>query len=164
MSNSKEQESSQPNVQIDEHALDKECLMLPTQYLKAAYKAAECKRDVDEAKNALEVIEAELAREVRADPKAFGLEKATNDAVKEVILMSKKFVAAQDEFNEATHEAQLAQAVVWAMEMKKRSLTMLVDLHGMGYFADVKPKSREALEEMTRKQSRRSVRKSDDED
>jgi hypothetical protein len=52
----------------------------------------------------------------------------------------------------------MAQAVVWALEHKKRSLTLLVELHGMGYFSapKISPEGKAAVEDMTKRRVRRS--------
>jgi len=49
------------------------------------------------------------------------------------------------------------------LEHKKRSLTLLVELHGLGYFSDVKvsEKGREAVNEMLRKKVHKKFRDDD---
>jgi chorismate mutase len=144
-------------VQIDEHNLDKECINLPSQYLQYAHLAAEAKRDVGELKAELDVVEADLSKSVRADPAKYGIEKLTEAGLKEVVRTRKAYRETQDRLQEAQYHAELAQAVVWALEHKKRSLTLLVDLHGMGYFSSpkVSKAGREAVDDMTKNRVRR---------
>ena len=139
-------------VQIDEHNLDKECINLPSQYLQYAHLSAEAKRDVGELKAELDVVEADLSKLVRADPAKYGIEKLTEAGLKEVVRTRKAYREAQDKLQEAQYHAELAQAVVWALEHKKRALTMLVELHGMGYFSNPKisASGKAAVEEMTK--------------
>lgn len=144
-------QDSESIVEIDKDNLDKECIRLPADYRRYAFLAAEAKRDVQEAKAALDVAEAELSRDIRSNPGKYGLEKVTETALKELVLLQDGFKETQSDLFKAQHRAEMCQAVVWALEHKKRSLTLLVDLHGMGYFADV-PMSREgkkAVEDMT---------------
>jgi hypothetical protein len=144
-------------VQIDEHNLDKECIRLPSDYLKFAHLAADAKRDVDEIKNRLEVVQADLSKEIRAKPEDFGLDKVTETAISSTILTQPRYQKGLGRLQEAKHKADLAQAVVWALEHKKRTLTLLVELHGMGYFSSPKisEAGKQAVEDMTKRKVRR---------
>lgn len=122
-------------VQLNEHQLDKECVKLPTDFLKWANRAADLRQDLDELKAQMEVVEADLAKRIRDTPGKFGLEKVTDKACEALILLQPDYQEKLSEFNEAKHQLALAEAVVSALEIKKRTLTLLVDLHGMGYFA-----------------------------
>ena len=144
-------------VQIDENNLDKECIRLPSDYLKWAWWSADLKRDADEAKARLAVVQADLSNKVRSSPGDYGLDKVTEAGISAVILSLATFQKAQKGLQEANYQAEMAQAVIWALEHKKRSLTLLVDLHGMGYFSTVKltQKGRQAVEDMTKQRVRR---------
>lgn len=152
-------------VQIDETALDKECIRLPSDTLKYYHRAVDAKRDVEEAKRQLDVTEADLSRKVREMPGMYGLEKVTESAINAVVGQRSEYQTKLKELNGAKYESDLAQAVVSALECKKRTLTLLVELHGMGYFANpkVSPRGREAVEEMTKRATRRPVRREDGE-
>lgn len=149
-------------VQIDQDHLDRECIELPSQYLRYAFLAAEAKRDVDESKADMDVVQAELASEVRSTPAKFGIEKLTESAVSATILTLAGYKKALAEYQKAKHHYEMTQAVVWALEHKKRSLTLLVELHGLGYFSNVKmsAEGKDAVQKMTR---RRSVRAKEEE-
>lgn len=149
---------SQSVVQIDELNLDKECIRLPGDYLKYAHLAADTKAKVDEIDNRLKVVEAELSRDIRATPADYGLDKVTETAVNLVITAHPRYQKGQAALLEVRHEAKLAEAVVWALEHKKRALTLLVELHGMGYFSNpkVSKEGRQAVEQMTQRRVRRS--------
>jgi len=131
-------EESRAVVQIDEHNLDKECVRLPTDYLKYSHVAVDAKRDLEDMKNRLEVIQAELAKGIRANPENYGLEKVTEKAVDMTVLTLPRYQKALARVQTLKHDADLAQAVVWALEHKKRTLTLLVELFGMGYFSSPK--------------------------
>jgi len=139
-------------VKIDQLALDKECVRLPEDYLKYALLSADLKQEVDNRKSRLEMTEAELARHIRNTPGKFGIEKVTETAIKEVIQTSEQYQKALVRLNNAKHTYERAQATVWALEHKKRSITLLVDLHGMGYFSSprLNPLGKKAVEQMTK--------------
>ena len=149
--------NSESIVVIDEHNLDKECINLPGQYLKYAHQAINQKRTWDEAKARLEVTQAEVSQLIRNNPEKYGLEKVTESGISSAVLIHKRYQEAQAELIAARHAQEMSQAVVSALEHKKRSLTLLVDLHGMGYFSNpkVSQKGKEAVEEMMKRKTRR---------
>lgn len=140
-------------LQIDELDLGKECIRQPHLYFQAATRAADARLTADEYKNTLEVVEAELKRKMREKPEKYGLEKITEGAIDERVKVHSKYKDAQKEHLDARHKQNLADALVAALDQKKRSLTLMVNLHATTYFADVKPSEggREVAREMTRK-------------
>lgn len=156
---------SESAVEIDSLNLDKECIRLPSDYLKYANYAADIKARVDRLKAELDVIEADLGKQIRTNPADFDLEKITETAVNGVIITQESYQEQLRELQRARHQHDLAQAVVWAMEHKKRSLTLLVELHGLGYFSNPKltERGKSAVEEMTKAKvrPRRMLREED---
>lgn len=156
-----------PNiVKIDQLALDKECVKLPSDYLKWALAGADLKQEVDTRKAELDTTEAEVAKRVRDMPGKYGLEKVTESAIHAAVQTSAEYQKALVRLNTVKHQLDRSQAVVWALEHKKRSLVMLVDLHGMGYFADPKLSQvgKKVVEQMTKEsvRPRRRAMESDD--
>jgi len=151
-------------TEIDKDNLDVECVNLPSAYRQYAFMAAEAKRDVQEAKAQLDVTQAELSRDARAKPHLFGLEKVTETALTGAVLCSKRFPQDQKALLKAQHAYEMCNAVVWALEHKKRALTLLVELHGMGYFGEVRtsPEGKQAIEQMMQAKVRRRRRQSED--
>lgn len=151
-----------PLIEVDESNLDRECIKLPSTFLKYAYAGAEARKDLDEAKAALELAEAELGAEIRQDPEAYKLEKATEKAVEQVVITLPRYRKMLSRYQNAKYKLEELQAVLSALEMKKRSITLLVDLHGMGYFSSprISPDGKKAVEQM-RKQKVRRVRDED---
>jgi hypothetical protein len=147
-------------VQIDELNLDRECIRLPSDYLKFANKYTEAKRELEEAKNRLKVTEADIAKQVRDTPGKFGLEKATEGAIKEAVLTHKDYRNAVADVNDRSYDADMVGNVVSALEHKKRSVTLLVELHGLGYFAEPKisERGRNAVDTMSKRATRRPLR------
>jgi hypothetical protein len=129
------------NLSIDELALDKEWLGQPNLYLNYATKLADSKRRLDEAKNHLEVVTAELDRSIRLNPVEFGIPKITEGAVSSMISIQSVYQAAQKEVIEAKHEVAIHDAAVTAIEHRKKALENLVTLHLAGYYSE--PKARQ---------------------
>jgi hypothetical protein len=146
-------------VRIDENHLDRECISLPTLFLQYTHQSAEAKRDVDEAKNELDVVASDTSKEIRDKPEIHGLEKVTEKAVSDAVTKHANYQKALKRVSRAKYRADLAQSVVTALEAKKRTLTLLVELHGMGYFSSpkVSREGREAVEEMTKRKVRRRI-------
>lgn len=124
-------------VQIDENHLDKECIRLPGDYLRFSILAADKRREYDEAEAELKVVIAEVSKAVREAPDDYGIEKVTVEAVNSAVLTHPRVIKYQKRALAKKHGYDVAQAVVWSLEHKKRSLTLMVNLHGMGYFSDV---------------------------
>lgn len=143
-------------VQIDELALDKECVRLPQDLLKAMYHSSEKKRGVDEAKATLEEVSARKMRAVREHPENYGIEKVTESAISAALQSSKAVREASAALIEAKFQSEQAQAIVWALEAKKKTLALLIDLHAMGYFSE--PNLSKAGKEEVARMTRQAVR------
>ncbi len=145
-------------VHINELELDKECVRLPSDYLKYAYQAAEAKQGASQCKADLDVVESDLRRRIRDTPGKYGIEKVTESALSDTVLLQPDYREALRKMQKVQHRVELASAVVWALEHKKKALVMLVDLHGMGYFSNPKisRKGKEAVEEMAKHRVRRA--------
>lgn len=146
-------DESESIVHINEHELDKECVRLPSQYRQAAWNAAELNRDIDEVKSELEVATAEVFMKIRtAEPSKYGLEKYSEGAIKEIAAMDPKTRGLEKKIRDLAYKAALMKALCSALDMKKRSLTNLVELHSAGYHAEVRAseRGREALRTLSR--------------
>ena len=144
-------------VDIDEYQLDKECVNLPTDILKYSSILAKKKRNYDSAKSNLENVEAKLQMEIREDPSKFGLDKVTENAIKSALVLNEDYKKAKEQVLQAKYEMDVSQAVVNALEAKKKSLAMLVDLYLVGYFSEMKadPVSKQAVEEVIKNKVRK---------
>lgn len=146
-------------VAIDELALDRECIRLPSDFLKVSTRVAEFRRDMEEAKRSLEVVQADVSRKIRANPGTYGLEKVTEAAIGEVLLKNNDIHNAQVELADVKHKLEMEQALLSALETKKKSVAMLVELHGMGWFSSpkVSERGKAAVGEMTKRATRRGI-------
>lgn len=124
---------------LDLSRLDEEWLQLPRAYFRHAMRLAEARAAHERAKARLDVVEAEIDREIRLEPKAFGLEKATEGAIDKAVTLDRRYRAAVRRVVEARHAVDVGQAVCDALEHKKKALENLVHLHGMAYFSTPRP-------------------------
>jgi glycine betaine/choline ABC-type transport system substrate-binding protein len=122
-------------IRIDETALDVEWLEQPRLFMKYARNAAQARKRVDEAKEALDVAKAELDKKIRSNPKKYGVEKITENAISNLIIKQDTYKEAMQEFSDARYEADIAQSAVSAFNQRKEALENLVKLFGMQYFS-----------------------------
>lgn len=123
------------DLQIDIENLDVEATLQPELFFKYATMAKEARENFDMAKMGLSVIEAELARKVREEPRAFGVAKITEASIKEAVLVHPRYRAAYENMVQTKSEADLLNKAQEAMDQRKRMLELLVQLHGREYFA-----------------------------
>jgi hypothetical protein len=147
-------------TEIDPNRLDLECIRIPHIFLQAVHASSDAKRTVDEAKAEIAVVEAEEAQAIRDNPARYGLEKITEAAIAQKVALSERFRAARQRLIEASHQSDLAWGLVQALETKKKSLSMLVELHGLGYFSEVRLKKddRDRLDYEVQKHTRPRAR------
>jgi hypothetical protein len=130
-------------------------------------KLAKARKRLDDAKSKLELVEAQVARDIRSDPEEYGIDsKVTEKAIEAAVIMSKAYREVVAEVNQATYEVGLVNANCTEIEHRKRSLEKLVDLHGQDYFAEPRASenSHEAVEEFTKRKARTKRRKESDDE
>lgn len=128
---------------VDEANLVKAWGEQPRLYHQHAIKLAEAKRDHERAKADLDVVEAELYQEARADPGSFGLptdKAATETAVKNAIALQKRSKRAVNAVLEAKHAVDVHAAMVDALDHRKKLLENLVHLASMDWFSSPRAK------------------------
>jgi hypothetical protein len=105
-----------------------------------------------------------LANDIREDPAAFNLPKATIDAVEGAVLIHARYKAALVRSQLAKYNVEKLKADVRALEHKKTALENLVALHGQDYFSVPRaPKmAREEMGHMEKRRARRGIRKEDE--
>jgi hypothetical protein len=124
---------------IDLGSLEVEWLRQPRLYGKYSAKLADAKKDLSEAKAAEEVTEAEVKRRIRRNPQKYGMNKITEPAVKETMVLHPLYQRAVAAVNSAKHVVDVLEGLINTLEHRKRTLENLVTLHGQNYFS--KPKS-----------------------
>ncbi len=149
------------DIRIDPDALDVEWLRQAELMHKYTRHSAETKKEMDEAKERLEVGKARIEMEIRRNPANYGLEKVTEGAIQSTITLQKEHQELVQEFTNIKYENEVSLAAVRAIDQKKSSLENLVRLLGASYFAGPQaPRdlSKEALAEKERKQQNAKVK------
>lgn len=129
-------------LEIDELRLDKEWLDQPLQFYRWSKITADAQFKLDSAKSEFALTEAEVSREIRDKPEAYGLSKVTDKAIDATVQTQPEYVAASKAVDRAKHELAIASAAVAALEQRKRALTMLVELWVREYYVDAVPRPR----------------------
>lgn len=131
-------------VNIDEGSLDEEWIDQPKRYLEYATQLADAKDALERAKASLDVTEAEVEFEIREHPVKHGLKQPIREgAIKLAVLLHARTKDGLKKVNRCKHRVNVLDAIVTALEHRKRALEKLVDLHGQGYFSKPRTKSKE---------------------
>lgn len=123
------------DVRIDESSLDVMWLDQPRLVMKYAKASAQARKEMDKAKERLEVVKAELDRGIRSDPDKYGVSKITEGVVASTVLLQSEYQKAMEEYIESKYEQNLTQEALRAVSDRKDSLENLVRLLGMNYFS-----------------------------
>jgi len=147
---------------FDKHALDEEWHRQPKLYYKYACLAADARKEWEEAKNKLKVVEAEVSLDIRKNPSVYGLDKITEGTISATVVIDARVIEAQEAVIEVRHEMDIVDAAVSAMDSRKKALEKEVDLWLANYFSEPKIKSENAekFEEKERRVLRRKGRRS----
>lgn len=149
------------DARIDPDALDVEWLKQAGLMREYCKHQAQTKKEVDEAKERLDVGKARIEMRIRSDPEAYGLAKITESAVSSTLLLQQEYQDLSQEYIDAKYENDIAVAVIRALEHKKSALENLVNLFGRSYFAGPRvPRnlSHEWLENQKRKENNTRVK------
>lgn len=123
------------DMKIDPNALDVEWLEQPNLMMKYGRIAAQTKVDMDMAKEKLEVVKAELDKDIRLNPEKYDIAKLTESVVTNTIILQPEYKEASEVYIKASYEFNMARYAVQAISDRKDALENLVKLHGMQYFA-----------------------------
>lgn len=127
------------DIRIDENSLDLEWLDQPALMMKYARYEAEMERAKDEAKERLDLLEADLDRQVREDPELFGVKvKVTETVFKNTVHAQEEYMEEYKRYLDAIYNYNIAKAATRAVQQRKDALENLVKLHGQQYFAGPK--------------------------
>ncbi len=155
------------DVEFDKHKLDVEWERQPGLMLRYSCDLADARRDLDIAKSKLDVVSAEIANSIRADPESYGVEgKATEAGIKTIVPGQQEYMGAESRVRGRKHDVDILAAYVVALDHRRKALEKEVDLFMAGYFAE--PRARreghEAIEDQgdERTFGRRKKRSSSD--
>jgi len=131
----REELNYEQDVKIDPEALDVEWVGQPELMKKYALHAAAAKKELDEAKEELEVGKARIEMDIRKNPALYELEKITEGAIQSTLLLQKEYQKLSQAYTDAKYEYEVAVAVVRAIDQRKTALENLVKLLAASYFA-----------------------------
>ena len=146
---------------VDLNNLELECSQQPRLFIRFARIVADQQDQADQLERQMKVLEAELDLEIRSNPKEYSIEKITEKAITATILTSQETKDLYTKTAEAKHKLKIAQAMIAALDQKKRMIEKAVDLHGQQYFAKpyVPNKTALAVCELDKKEARTKKRK-----
>ena len=126
------------DIKIDETALDIECLNQPSLMLKYGRFIAEKERQVSMDKMNLDIVRAEIDKDVRTNPEEYGITKITETVVANEIIANEGAQKAERAVMDSVYQLKTARIAIDAIQQKKDMLEALIRLHGQQYFAGPK--------------------------
>ena len=131
---------SNENLQIDPSQLDEEWLQQPLLFDQAQEESADCLDERDTLKRQLTELEADRASYLRKGFAEEGFAKAPAQAIVDDWVIKRPEVAT---LKEELHEAQMkyirANNMVESLQMRRKALEKLCDLHISNYFSIPNP-------------------------
>lgn len=125
--------TTEVNLSVDRHNLDKELETIPNEILAWSRQAISDLEASQRAENALKLIEAQLSIAIRQNPLDFGMAKVTEETVKALVAVQQVYIDAQNAVVSAKSQLAASRAVVDALEVKRSSLKYLAELTVSGY-------------------------------
>ena len=122
-------------LEIDPLRLDDELIGQPKQRQQFGELLADAQLDLDNAKSALSVAEAEADQDIRANPTDYGIDKLSEARISAAVTIHPAVKIAQKKQNEARHKVNVLQAAVDGLEHRRAALKGMVELFGQQYFA-----------------------------
>ena len=147
---------------LDVNRLDEEWVRQPALYHEHAMILADARQSHEQKKAELEVLAAEIDRDVRTRPSAFGLEKITEAVVANTVLIQPPYRLLQKEVIEAKHNVAIAESAVAALDHRKKALENLVQLRLSDYFSE--PRAKGPAREVMNEDRKRRIRSKGRED
>jgi hypothetical protein len=123
------------DIKIDETSLDIEWLDHASKMMRYARHAATMRQRLDLAKETVDLVKAELDKDIRTNPEKYDIEKVTEAVVQNTILMQDRYKKANENFINVKYETDIAANAVRAFDARRDALENLVRLHGQQYFA-----------------------------
>lgn len=145
---------------INLHCLEKEWSTHSRRVLIWNEKLAKAQRDLLDAKDRMDVIEADLKLKITAKPEEFGLTKGTIPLVDAAIVLQPEYQMAVKRISSLRYKVDMLEAATRALEHRKKALSDEVTLWLAGYFATPKPPTdEEAREKLTEERFKRLSQK-----
>ena len=126
------------DVKIDHLALDVEWLEQPELMRRYCSRSADLRAEMDQASNVVEEVKAKVNADVRSNPEKYGLNKTTETAINNAVILDPEYQNAVVDHLESKRVYWLARGDVQSMEQRKTALENMVKLYGQSYFAGPK--------------------------
>lgn len=152
----KSERSNESDLSIDRDCLDVEWENQSSLVFHWCEVLAEARLSYETTKSDYDVAKANCERTIRDKPEKFGITKLTEASVAAALTIHPKVLAAEAAVRGARHAVDVANAMVTALDHKKRALENLVQLHSMGYFSDPKARNEESEEVVANRRKART--------
>jgi hypothetical protein len=120
---------------IDPNKLADEWVVHSQRIFEYSMEAANARMRYEEAKRRDEIIRADVSLAVRKNPEAFGLSKLTEGLIDAIVTTEESVKESVERVIECKNELDVLTAAVTALEVKKKGLECLVQLHLSAYYA-----------------------------
>jgi len=124
-------------LKIDRYNLPEELVQQPQLYMEWALKEAKAANEREWKKHELELLKAEVEKEIRKDPKQYGIKSITESAVKAAIALHPKVKKKTKSYLEALQNERVLGKAEKAYKTRQNMLEGLVKLNVQLNFAEV---------------------------
>ena len=125
---------------IDKEALDRELVYHGELFMKWAERLADAIEERDLKKGEIEIKKAALSDEIRKNPKEFDLEKVTESAIINLLILDEDIQNLNKEYYACIKNINILTAAKEEMHSRRKRLEKLVDLWLGKYWSDPKIK------------------------
>jgi hypothetical protein len=120
------------DLKIDEYSLNEEWKNQPALFDKWSKISAQAKREAEIAKDNVEIVKAEIARDIRLSNEV----KLTEKAIEQSIILDKRYKIAFREFINKKHDSDVLSGTLRAFDQRKDSLEYLTKLYLSNYYTE----------------------------
>lgn len=124
------------NLKIDIYRLEQECAENPQQLFDSGNAYVDANYEYSKIKLRKEQLEASLSMQIRKDPKSFGLDKVTENAIAEAVTNHSDMIKAKNDEVEAYYGMEKAKVLRDAISQKSSLLKQEVSLWVTNYYSD----------------------------
>lgn len=121
---------------LDQKRIDQEWRNQVKKVIEYGTQLADARRTHEKAKASLDLAEADLDSKIRKFPEEHGIEKVTEGAIKNAVIINAKYQYAKEKLINAKYEVDRLQVVMDALEHRKKALESLVQLWSREYYAE----------------------------
>jgi len=120
---------------INLNHLERACQKQPQLLQKWGSNKAELTKKRKNKENELKIKKAEKCREIRRNPRAFGLDKVTEKALDDICLLDLTIQKIIRDLHELEYEEDMSDIMVKSLQDRRTQLENLVKLHGQMYWS-----------------------------